>query len=157
MFGKELIKSINKVVGGNVNYLPYDISQIVITYGVPPIPIRGLEYVWAKHNNPQKKLVMSLNGKGVFVSNNNTSGIIEIALLGESVSCAGIQAMGLTGIPFPIAISDMTTGATSSVLASACQLVETPEWRREKMPSLNIFTFATPKLIISNGLRLPEP
>ncbi|MCP4709222.1 MAG: hypothetical protein GY869_11405, partial [Planctomycetes bacterium] len=97
----ELIKSI---VGadGEVNYEPWSMDDVKIFYGIPPIRVRGFEYVIARHNFPQWKLVMSLTGSGVFVPNNNKSGTIEIGILNGSASVAGVDIIQLTGIPFPL-------------------------------------------------------
>jgi hypothetical protein len=97
---------------------------------------------------------MCLTGKGIFIPNINSSGIIEIGIMNGSASCAGIELLELTGIPFPLAATDGDTGGTGTILASACRRVGTPEWRREALPSIDIHTFHTPQLIINNGLRL---
>ena len=152
----DFIGKIKDVFGDKVNYKPYDLRDTVIMYGVPPVPIKGLEYVYAQHMQPRTKLVMSLTGDGVFVGNQNQAGIIEIDIMTGSVSCAGIEVMELTGIPFPMAITDKSTAGTSTVLASACRRVGTPEWRREAFPGISVFTFATPRLLISDGLRMLE-
>jgi hypothetical protein len=151
---KQLINDINGLVPGRVDYLSYDITMVVISVGAPVIAVEGWNYVWARHNQPQTRLVMSLGGNGVFVGNRNQSGMIEIGIMGETASSAGIQALEMTGIPLPIHIADGTTGGTGFVLGTACRQVGTPEWRREKIPGMNIFTFATDRLIVSPGLRL---
>jgi hypothetical protein len=97
---------------------------------------------------------MGLGGNGVFVGNQNKSGIIEIAVLSGTITVGGLQVMELTGIPFPIIATDKATGGTSGFVASACRRVSTPEWRRAKFPNFEIFTYATPSLIISEGIRL---
>ena len=153
---KDLAAKINDAFGRDLHYLPYDISKVDVSYGTPPNVVKGLEYVFARHFNPQTQMVMSLTGKGVFVGNNNMSGVIEFAVLGESVSSGMVQLSELAGIPFPIFITDRTTGGTSFVIGTACRQVATPDWRRELLPNLNIYTFSTPRLIMSNGVRLPE-
>jgi len=140
-----------------IAYLPHSISDIKIIYGVPPVPIIGLNYIWAKHNVPQVKLFKCLTSSGVFGSNLNTSGIIEIGILDGSLSCGGIQIMGLTGIPFPIIVTDLNSGGTSTVVATACRQAGTPEWRKEAFVGVQIFTFETPRLLISQGIKLPMP
>jgi hypothetical protein len=150
----DLIKKYNDLFGSNINYRPYNIKNTQFLYGAPPVPITGLQYVFAKHDYAQTKLVKCLTGKGIFVSNQSKSGLIELALMQGSPTCAGIQIVDFTGIPFPILITDLDSGGTSTVIASACRRVDTPEWRREAMPGLSIFTFATPRLLISDGLRL---
>lgn len=149
-----LIKKIKELFGNRVNYRPYNIRSTEIMYGTPPTPILGLAYVFARHNRPQTKLIMGFTGTGPFVSNNNSSGIIEIGIMTGSASCAGIEVMDLTGIPFPIIVTDKDSGGTSTVVASACRRTDTPEWRRDKLPGISIFTFSTPRLLISDGLRL---
>jgi len=62
--------------------------------------------------------------------------------------------MDFTGIPFPIAVTDLDSAGTSTVIASACRLIGTPEWRRSRLPGIKIYTFGTPMLKISDGLRM---
>ena len=153
---KDLVDKINNRLGGGLDYMPYDISKVNVSIGTPPNAVTGLDYVVAAHFNTQNTMVMSLTGKGIFLGNNNMSGFIEFGLLGESVSGGLIQLTEVTGIPFPIFVTDRTTGGTSFVDGTACRQVATPEWRRELSPSTNIFTFSTPRLVISNGVRLPN-
>ena len=163
MSGFELIKGINDVIGagasggkeGRVNYVPYNINDTLVTIGLPPVALVGIEYVWARHDNPQTAAVKCLTGKSIFVSNTSQAGTIEIALLGSGVSSAAIEAMELTGIPFPINIIDRKT-IDSRVTGDACRLVGTPQWRRALNPDLDIFTFAVSRLFLSRGLRLQE-
>lgn len=150
----DLIKSINEFFGDRLNYKPYNIRTTDILYGTPPVPIKGWQYLAAKHDAPQTRLVKSLTSGGVFVSNQCSAGTIEIGLLANSVSVAAIQVIELLGIPFPILVNDKDA-ILSTVVASACRRVDTPEWRRESTPGINVFTFATPRLLISDGLRLP--
>lgn len=149
---KDLIRKINDAIG-SVNYIPYNITDTSITLGIPQIPITGFQYVWANFDAPQKVMVKSLNGKAIWVSNSNKTGTIEFALLPGTLSNGQIEIMTLTGIPFPISIVDKSTGGTSRVLGVSCQLVSTPEWRRDLMPGLNVYTFATNRLEIFHGIR----
>ena len=153
---KDLVNKINNALGGGLDYMPYDISKVTVAIGAPVNVVKGLDYVVAAHFNNQTSMVMSLTSKGVFIGNKNMSGFIEFGILGESISGGMIQLTELTGIPFPIFITDVTTGGTSFVIGSACRQVATPEWRRELSPNTNIYTFSTPRLVISNGVRLPN-
>lgn len=139
-----------------IDFLPYSINDIDIKYGVPPVPVIGLHRVSARYQNNQKKLFKSLTGGGVFASNANQSGFIEFEILNGSPTCGGVQLMSLTGIPFPITVVDLNSGGTSTVISSACQQTVTPEWRKEATPGTIIYTFETPRLLISQGVRLPD-
>lgn len=152
----ELTKQIQEMFSDEPNFRPYNIKNNIILYGAPPVPFKGINYLYSRYNNPQTKLVMCLKGTGIFVSNRDQSGIIEVGILDGSVSCAGIQVMESTGIPFPIAVIDTDSGGLSSIAASACRRVGTPEWRRDKVVGIKTFTFETPRLFISDGLRLLE-
>lgn len=151
-----LVAKVKNAFSEEPNFRPYDIRRTVITYGIPPIPLRGIQYVFARHNVQQNKLIMGLSGQGVFVSNQNQSGIIEFGILNGSVACAEIELMELTGIPMPIVLTDLDTDGTSTVLASGCRRTGSPEWRRELLPGIDVYTFETPLLLISDGLRLVE-
>ena len=152
----DLIKKVKELLGTEVNYLPHDIRDVLVLYSVPPVPVRGLEYVAAWYSTPQTRLVMGLTGNGVYINNNNKSGIIEFATITGTVTGAGVQVAELTGIPFPIVITDKSSGGTSSVAALSCRLITTPEWRRAALPGVDVFTFAAERLEISTGVRLAD-
>ena len=151
----ELLKNINELVG-KVHYLPYSIGDTVVLLGTPQVPIEGLQYVWASFDAPQRVMVKSLNAKCIWVPNNNKTGTIEFALLPGTVSNGVVELLTLTGIPFPINILDNSTLGTSRVLGASCQLTTTPEWRREALPGLNVYTFSTNRLDIAHGVRAKE-
>lgn len=149
---KTLINKINNILG-KPNYLPYNITDTVILLGTPQVPMLGVQYVWANYDAPQTTMIKSLNGKSIWVSNNNKTGTIEFALLPGTISNGEIEILTLTGLPFPINIIDKATGGTSRVLANSCRLITTPEWRRDLMPGLNVYTFACNRLDIAHGIR----
>ena len=152
----ELIKKVNALLGEEVDYLPWNIRDVEIFYGTPPVPVHGLEYVFARHNRAQTKRVGSLTGKGCYVNNINKSGIIEFATLRGTVTGGGVEIAEATGIAFPMNIVDKSSGGTSQVAALSCRRVGTPEWRRDEFPGLAIFTFECDNLVISEGVRLPD-
>lgn len=149
---KNLIKQLNELVG-SPNYTPYNLKQTIVSVGVPQIPIKGLHSFSAWHTSSRRRLVMSMTGDGVFVHNKNTAGVVEISILAGSASCAEIQIMQLTGIPFPIVAVDTKSNGTSSAVATACQLIQTPPWRRGRTPGITVYTFETPRLVLSHGVR----
>jgi len=151
-----LIEKVNIAMGEHVNYRAYNLRDTKILFGVPPVPIKGIDYIMAQHLESQNNLVMGLTGKGVFVSNNNKSGIIEIGLMAGSVSCAVMEVATLAGIPFPIFVNDNKSYGTSNVVATECKRIGTPQWRRSAVPGLEIFTFHTPLLVMSGGIRETE-
>lgn len=152
----DLVKGIAGITGDRPHYRPYSINRTAIMVGVPPVPIRGLHRITARHNASQNIPFPSLTGGGAIVSNQNTSGIIEIQIMAGTVSCAGIDVLELTGIAYPIVATDKDTGGTSTIAALACRRIGTPEWRRAESPGVSIFTFWTSDLTISEGLRLTE-
>jgi len=152
--GAALVKAFTGFGEAKPDYMPWNIGDIKITVGAPPIHVQGLKYVFARHNVPQTQMIMSLTGKGVFASNKNNSGIIEFALLRGVEAGAVVQVLDYAGIPYPISVVDTATGGSSMAAGSACRLVGTPEWRREMFPGFEIYTFATVRLLISTGARL---
>ncbi len=149
-----LISQIKDVFKDEPDLKVYDIGGIKILYGVPPVKVVGLQYIFARHDAPRTQLFKCLTGGGTFVSNLSSAAIIEIGVLTGSATCAGIEVMEMTGIPWPIAVTDLGTGGSSSVLASACRRTDTPEWRRGAVSGLSVFTFACARTIISDGLRV---
>ncbi len=150
-----IAKLLGAFTGGKVDYVPYSMDDVVIMYGVPPFKVGGIDYVFAQRTNDEVRMVMGLNGKGVFIENKNKSGIIEFGLQNGSLSGGAIQVANMTGIPFPVAITDKSSKGTSTVLGSACRLIQTPGWRRDLFPGLTIYTLHTPRLLISQGVRIP--
>jgi hypothetical protein len=148
-----LIKAVNESLGGEVDYLPYNINDTVITIGLPPVPVNGLQYIAARYTAVQSRYIPSLTGGGVYVSNLNGRGVIEIALMSESATVGAIQAYSLTGVPIPIYATDRATGGTSFCAAPETKVITTPEWKREAFPGLTIFTFEAKRLLISHGVR----
>ncbi|MCP4537160.1 MAG: hypothetical protein GY832_08425 [Chloroflexi bacterium] len=156
MGASDLINKINNLVGGDVHYLPYNIKNTKVTYGVPPVPIRGIQSLFARHSSRQVRRVGSLTSKSVFVSNKNQAGVIGFVLMAGTVSCAAIEVMALSGIPFPITGTDVSTGGSGLFLGTACRPIGTPEFRREAMPGFTVYTFEVDRLIINQGVRLSQ-
>jgi len=139
-----------------VIYVPYNIKDTKLFVGIPPTLIIGLDYVFARYNEPRWKRIKGVNGKSRFAKNKDDSGIIEFGIIGGSLSCGVIQLLEELQIPFPISIQDFSSAGTSFVLADSCVRVDTPEWRREATVGLQVYTFETNTLAISNGIRLQE-
>ena len=151
----EIVSIVNELVG-DVNYIPYNINDTVLTIGLPPVRVKGLEYVFARRLNQKVKLEMSLTGNGKFIENQNRSGIIEFSIMSNTVSAGALQLLELTGLELPIISYDKSCRGTSFIAATRCRLIQTPEWRRARFPNLSIFTFQTPDLTLSNGVRFAE-
>lgn len=147
-----LIKAIEERVG-QLHYAPYNIEDILVSIGLPPVPIVGLHYIIARYNRDRSRLRNDLRGGGVFVNNLNSSGVVEIGLLSESASAATIVTYARAGVAFPIASTDTQTLGTSSIAATECKLIRTPEWRRDRTVGVTVFTFETPRLLVNHGLR----
>lgn len=150
-----LVKALKENISGT-DYLAYNINDTKVAVGLPPVPMVGIEYVSASMLNNQVTRMSTLNNKGVFVSNGNMAGVVEIGLLSESASVGAIQAYSLVGLPIPIYSTDIKTAGTSFIFADACRVVKTPQWKRAAAPGITIFSFETNRLIISHGLRLSE-
>lgn len=134
---------------------PYRFTDTKVIVGVPPLPLVGLEYVAARHLNQQTKRFQCLSGRGVFTGNVNTAGVVEIGMLRGSPSQGLITQAQLTGIPYPINMVDIGSGGSSQVLATGCQLIDTPEWKREALPGVNVYMFETTRLFVAHGIQLP--
>jgi hypothetical protein len=148
-----LINKINNLLGDRPHYVAYDMSEVQVMVGLPPLVLKGIQYVTAVHRAPQNKLVMGLGGSGTHVGNFNQSGIIEIGMMATTAHTASIDVLDLTGIPFPITIIDKTTTATAAVYGAKCRRVGTPEWRRTLAPELEIYTFNSDRLAMTGGIR----
>jgi len=135
---------------------PYDFNDTTVLLGVPPVPLIGLDYISAKLVNKISMRFQCLTGKAAFCSNVNLAGVIELGMLAGSLSQGHIQINDFVGIPYPILIQDKSSGGTSMIAGTGCKLVETPEWRRDAVPGLTIWTFEADRLFISHGIHLPE-
>lgn len=152
----ELSKAIESLGGGKPQYVAYNVGHTKVFYGTaPPVPIVGWDYFAASHTSAQSKHVASFGTAGVFVSNLNSAGIIEIGIMSTSISCGAIELIDATGAAFPINAVE-TTAVMSFVAGTACRKIEVPEWRRELMPGLSVYRFEASRLIISTGVRLPQ-
>ena len=149
-----LIIELLKVAGdANINYTPYNIARTDVWYGMPPLPIEGIAHIRAQYTAPRTKMVQSLTGKGVHVDNSNTGGIVELGVMAGSVSGGAIQVMGLLAQPFPLIIEERTSAGSATVVATACRLADTPVWRREATPGIDVYTFTAPLMAIVGGMR----
>lgn len=155
-----MTSTLAKILTGDildrVVYTPHNMSNVRLFYGVPPVPISGLDYVFATYDNPQTYLKMGLDGKGRYIANRNRSGSIEFAIIDGSLSNGIMQLALLTGIPFPIVVTDARSGGTSFVAAGAATRVDTPQWRKELTVGMQVYTFKTAQLFMSAGVKLPE-
>lgn len=138
-----------------MSLLSYSFTDTKILLGAPPFPLVGLQYVSARHINPQVKRFQCLSGRGAFAHNVNQAGVVEIGMLRGSPAQGQIEIAQVTGIPYPIVVQDLASGGTAQVLATACQLVKTPDWKREAVPGVNVYTFETTRLFIAHGIQLP--
>ena len=151
-----LIKAVNLFRKDEPNYTPYDFSKIEVIVGTPPIILRGIEYLSARHQASQDRLVMGLGGSGTFVSNYNQSGEIEFGIMASTAHTAALEILQMTGVPLPITVIDRTTNGTGLVTATACRRVGTPQWIRRLAPELEIFTYHTPRLLMIGGVRAED-
>lgn len=151
-----LAKLLTGDILDRVAYAPHNIAAVQLFYGVPPVSLSGLDYVFAMFDNPQNVLKMGLGSSGRFVPNRNQSGTIEFALIDGSISNGIVQLGSETKIPFPIVVQDTRSAGTSYISAESCMLVSTPEWRKELTVGMKVYTFKTKKLTISTGIKKPE-
>lgn len=133
----------------------YSFTDSKVLLGVPPAPLIGLDYVSVRYAAPQTKRFQCLSGQAIFASNVNRSGVVEVGMMAGSLTQGYIDVQELLGIPYPIIIEDNKSGGTSQVIANQCRLVETPEWKRQAVPGLTIYTFETAEIAVAHGIRLP--
>ena len=122
----QVLKAVASIGAHNVNYKPYNISHTDVFYGLPPVPITGINSIRAVNTAPQTRMVPSLTGGGVHLDNINKSGLVEIGVMSGSVAGGAIQVMAAFKVPFPIIIEDSQSGGSSTVVATECRLSETP-------------------------------
>jgi hypothetical protein len=151
-----LIDILSNQFGDEADYLAYNIKDTVVTLGLPPWPVVGLDYIGASYNSPQVQRFPCLTGGGAFASAKGRSGIIEIGMLSSSASVAAVELLALTGVGFPIYSTDVGSAGTSFIFADACRLVSSPRWERSRALGITTFTFSTNRLIISHGVRLSD-
>lgn len=139
-----------------INIKPYSINNIkALIGGAPFFPITGLHKVEAKYNQQQTRRFQSLNGAGTFARNINYSGIIDISVLDGSPCQIQIEALNELGIPFPIVVTDVGK-VGSLVVATGCQLIQSPTWSRDIAPGINPFSFETTRIKIAHGAFLTQ-
>lgn len=138
-----------------VQYTRWNFNDTKIALGAPPFPLDGLDSIVVRHAAPQAKLFQCLTGGGVFASNANQSGTITIGVAQWAIANGAFQIANLTGIPFPVIIEDISSGGTGTVIATACRQTENPDWVRRALPEVYMYTFSTPRLLISHGIHMP--
>jgi hypothetical protein len=152
----ELIKKASNPLASTedrVNYVAHDFGKVSVQWGLPPVRFHGLSRVVAYRTTPETKMFGCLTGKAVFGSSVNWFGAVEIDILEKSISSAAIEVLNLTGVAFPILISDETTSNTSLAAGAAARLVATPPLRASRTPGLTTYTWEVDKLIINHGAR----
>jgi len=148
----QLVSSVT--TDGDVNYEPYNIKDTNVFYGIPPVPMLGVNRISAQYMAPRARLVHCLTTKGIHVGNLNTAGFIELEIMSGSVSGGAIQVIGYMEQPVPMFIEDSKSGSTSTIIAPECRLVDTPAWHREASPGVDVWIFSAPKMTIIHGMRL---
>lgn len=156
MSSSTLAKILTGDIFDRLAYAPHNMADVRLFYGVPPVPMSGLDYVFATFDNPQTQLKMGLTGKGRYIHNKNQSGTIEFALIDGSVSNGIMQLSLLTGIPYPIVVYDTNSAGTSWIAAGSATRVGTPSWRKDLAVGMQIYTFKTAQLFMSTGIKKPE-
>lgn len=149
----ELVRASVIGASNRAAYVPHSMDNVMLGYGLPPNFVAGLHYVFARRNFPPYKMHMSLTGKGVPVPNQNKSGIIEFAVLQDTLSTGTIALLELTGLSWPMFFTDISTNGLTTIFAAKVVRVGTPEKRKGRMPGLDIYTFETDVLLISEGPR----
>ena len=150
-----LTQLVNSVTAdGDVHYVPYDIRDTNIFYGIPPIPIRGLNRVSVDYIAPRAAHFSCLTGKGCHAGNKNTAGIIELELMAGSVSGGATQVLSFLEQPMPFFIEDGQSGGTSLIIAPECRLLQTSPWKREATPGTDTYVFSSVRMSIIHGMRL---
>lgn len=152
----DFIKTVGRAITGDaieVYYQPYSISDVLLTAGVPPTPLHGIEAIRAIRTVPKTRLQMCLTGSGTFVNNRNLSGQIDITTMKGGKADAVLQLLDMAGIAFPIYCVDRGTDGSAFILGSSCREINTPEWRKSRTNGLTVHTFRVSKLVISGGIR----
>ena len=152
----ETIAIGNAFVDGQMNFRNYNFNDTRLFVGTPPNALKGMNAISAEHLNSTSKLVMSLTNKGTFVNNANLAGIISVEILAGTPSAALMALNDAAGIPFPILGVDSQSGGTSFIAGDKCRLVQNPPWVRGATVGMQTFSFHTPLLIKSHGVRLSE-
>jgi hypothetical protein len=154
------LKTVAEILGfypqtADVNQLPYCFSDTVVMWGVPPIKLSGLDSVKVRYLTPRVKRFSSLGGGGCFLGTRSTAGEINLRFGQGMFSVAHVELLSGLGFPVPMVITDISSGGTASIVATACRLVDTGEFVREGEAPLIDFKFETERMIMFHGLRLP--
>ena len=154
------IKTVAEILGlypqtGDVNQLPYCFTDTKVLFGVPPVPLSGLDSVRCRFAAPRAKRFSSLGGGACFLSNRNTGGEIHLIFGQGAFSIAQVELQNASGIPIPIVISDISSGGTATILGTACRLIDVGEFVREQETPLIEFKLEADRMVLFHGLRLP--
>ena len=153
------LKSIATALGllpqdERTQFKAYDSKDLLLLFGAPSVQLSGLHRLRIRRLHPRAKFYSGLGGGGAFLSNRNTSGELELTFHGSAWSLAHIEIFDAIGAPQPIMISDLGTGGTSTVIGSACRVVDIGDWQRGKeIPPVTVI-MKTERLYYFHGARL---
>lgn len=154
------IKTVAEILGllpqaDDVNQVPYCFDDTAVMVGWPLTRLGGLDFVRCRFLAPRSKRFSSLGGGAVFLSNRNMSGEIELRFAQGAFSLAHMEIFDLSGIAMPIAISDISTGGTGSVVGVGCRIIDKGEFVREQEAPMVTLKLEIDRMGMFHGLRLP--
>jgi hypothetical protein len=154
------IKTIAEILGlypqtNDVNQVPYCFTDTQVMVGWPLTSLQGLDFIRCRFLAPRAKRFSSLGGGSVFLSNRNTSGEIELRFAQGAFSLAHLELFDASGVPMPIAISDISSGGTGTVIGVGCRVIDKGEFAREAEAPMVTLKLEVDRMVMFHGLRLP--
>ena len=154
------IKTVAEILGlypqtNDVNQVPYCFTDTMVMVGWPLTHLGGLDFIRCSFLAPRAKRFSSLGGGAAFLSNRNTGGEIELRFMQGAFSVAHLELFDASGIAMPIAIQDVSSGGTGSVVGVGCRIVDKGEFIRESEAPMITLKIEVDRMAMFHGLRLP--
>ena len=154
------IKTIAEILGlypqtSDVNQVPYCFTDTLVMVGWPLTTLGGLDFIRCRFLTPRAKRFSSLGGGAAFLSNRNTGGEIELRFLQGAFSIAHLELFDSAGIAMPIAVQDISSGGTGTVVGVGCRVIDKGEFVRESEAPMITLKIEVDRMAMFHGLRLP--
>jgi hypothetical protein len=154
------IKTIAEILGlypqtNDVDQVPYCFTDTLVMVGWPLTVLGGLDFVRCRFLAPRAKRFSSLGGGAAFLSNRNTSGEIELRFSQGAFSVAHMELFDTVGVAMPIAIQDLSSGGTGTVIGVGCRVIDKGEFVRESEAPQITIKIEVDRMVMYHGLRLP--
>lgn len=135
----------------------YDPTKVSVVIGVGVgATIRGFadgSMVSAEYTEDENMIHIGTDGYGCHIPSANKSGEVTVRLAAYSPSNAFLTALHLSGVPFPITVTDKSSNA-DLFFADSCKVKKRPPFEKSNEATMNewVFNFIRGEIVHSGAL-----